>query len=89
MQIAGLIADGPGAIEVETEIGSCGEDHAGAGLAPGVLGTEGLDRARGVIGTEVEGVEGNAVACKEFAEAVVDSFDGGKGVYTSGNAALG
>lgn len=54
-EIAGLVADGPGAGEVDVERTACGEEHAWRGLAPRVLAVVWGDRALGVVRGVVDG----------------------------------
>jgi len=83
--VARVVADEPGACEVESALGGGGEDHARGGLAPGVLAGELGEGAAGVKGAEVEGVDG---VVEEFVGAVVDGVNGVDGVGAAGDAAL-
>lgn len=99
VEVALLVADHPGVGEVEAEFVGGGEDHAGSGLAPGVMVGEPWVGAVGVVGRGVAGVDegvgdwvwGSVVGGVEGelgAEGVVARVDVGEGASGAGDAAL-
>lgn len=98
VEVALFVADHPGVGEVEVQFAGGGEDHAGAGLAPGVVvGEAGVGAAR-VVGRAVAGVDegvgdgvGGSVGRAQRqlgAEGVVAGVDVGDVAVGTGDATL-
>ncbi len=86
--VGAAVAYEEGLGEVEGEVGGGAEEHAGGGFAVFAFALVLADAVDGVVGAEVDGVEGDLLLEEGGADVVHDEVELGFGVEAAGYAGL-